>query len=310
MGGRARRARAGLWPAVALLADRRRAHHRPDRPRCGIDPQEPGFPPAHHHRLESGRGREDGAAAVPLSVPVLCRRRAALLPALPTLGGRVPRRAVQHRLLRVAYADGSAGDRFEARRVHPHAGRRASLSQSSRAGPPAAFARAAYVAEDAHQPGRQGSVRVPLRGFQPRRLRSASAHQGQGGGVTDGSRRDGTVDPQSSPAIVLVAAVGENGVIGRDGGLPWRLKSDMKHFRALTWGKPVIMGRKTHLTLRRPLTGRTNIVITRDATFSAPGVLITTSLENALAVARGDALRRGVAEIAVAGGAEIYKQTL
>jgi dihydrofolate reductase len=128
--------------------------------------------------------------------------------------------------------------------------------------------------------------------------------------VTDGSRRDGAADPQPSPAIVLVAAVGENGVIGRDGGLPWRLKSDMKHFRALTWGKPVIMGRKTYLTLRRPLPGRSSIVITRDATFSAPGVLITTSLENALAVARGDALRRGVAEIAVAGGAEIYKQTL
>jgi dihydrofolate reductase len=129
--------------------------------------------------------------------------------------------------------------------------------------------------------------------------------------VTDGSRPEGGGDPQpSSPAIVLVAAVGENGVIGRDGGLPWRLKSDLKHFRSLTWGKPVIMGRKTYLTLRRPLPGRTNIVITRDATFCAPGVLVTTNLENALALARGDALRRGVAEIAVAGGAEIYKQTL
>jgi len=115
---------------------------------------------------------------------------------------------------------------------------------------------------------------------------------------------------QPSAAIVIVAAVGENGVIGRDGGLPWRLKSDMKHFRSLTWGKPVIMGRKTYLTLRRPLPGRTNIVITRDRSFSAPGVLVTPNLENALAIGRGDALRRRVGEIAVVGGAEIYAQTL
>jgi len=129
--------------------------------------------------------------------------------------------------------------------------------------------------------------------------------------VSDASRRDGAADSvQPSAAIVIVAAVGENGVIGRDGGLPWRLKSDMKHFRSLTWGKPVIMGRKTYLTLRRPLPGRTNIVITRDRSFSAPGVLVTPNLENALAIGRGDALRRRVGEIAVVGGAEIYAQTL
>jgi dihydrofolate reductase len=129
--------------------------------------------------------------------------------------------------------------------------------------------------------------------------------------VNDGSRRDGAANPAlPSAAIVIVAAVGENGVIGRDGGLPWRLKSDMKRFRALTWGKPVIMGRKTYLTLRRPLPGRTNIVITRDQSFCAPGVLVAPNLENALAVGRGDALRRGVGEIAVVGGAEIYAQTL
>jgi dihydrofolate reductase len=129
--------------------------------------------------------------------------------------------------------------------------------------------------------------------------------------VSDASRRDGAADSAPpSAAIVIVAAIGENGVIGRDGGLPWRLKSDMKHFRSLTWGKPVIMGRKTYLTLRRPLPGRTNIVITRDRSFSAPGVLVTPNLENALAIGRGDALRRGVGEIAVVGGAEIYAQTL
>ena len=129
--------------------------------------------------------------------------------------------------------------------------------------------------------------------------------------MSDASRRDGAADSAPpSAAIVIVAAVGENGVIGRDGGLPWRLKSDMKHFRSLTWGKPVIMGRKTYLTLRRPLPGRTNIVITRDRSFSAPGVLVTPNLENALAIGRGDALRRRVGEIAVVGGAEIYAQTL
>ena len=130
--------------------------------------------------------------------------------------------------------------------------------------------------------------------------------------MSDASRRDGAPDraPSAAAAIVIVAAMGENGVIGRDGGLPWRLKSDMKHFRSLTWGKPVIMGRKTYLTLRRPLPGRTNVVITRAKNFYAPGVVVAPNLENALTVARGDALRRGVGEIAVVGGAEVYAQTL
>ena len=124
-----------------------------------------------------------------------------------------------------------------------------------------------------------------------------------------GSRRNEDIE-SPSPAIVIVAAVGENGVIGRDGGLPWRLKSDMKQFRSLTWGRPVVMGRKTFLTLRKPLPGRTNIVITREPNFLAPGVIVALRLENALAVAHGDALRRGVDEVAVIGGAEVYAQVL
>ena len=121
--------------------------------------------------------------------------------------------------------------------------------------------------------------------------------------MSDASRRDGAADSvQPSAAIVIVAAVGENGVIGRDGGLPWRLKSDMKHFRSLTWGKPVIMGRKTYLTLRRPLPGRTNIVITRDRSFSAPGVLVTPNLENALAIGRAiKAVDRDIIYVALSG---------
>ena len=71
--------------------------------------------------------------------------------------------------------------------------------------------------------------------------------------------------------IVLIVAVADNGVIGADGAIPWRLKSDMQRFKALTIGKPVVMGRKTFLSLRRPLPGRTNIVVTRDAGLSRPG---------------------------------------
>ena len=110
--------------------------------------------------------------------------------------------------------------------------------------------------------------------------------------------------------IVFVVAVAENGVIGAGGAIPWRLKSDMQRFRALTIGKPVIMGRKTFESLRRPLSNRTNIVITRDAAYRAPGAIVTTSAADAGAVARGDALRRSAAEIAVIGGAEIYRQWL
>ena len=110
--------------------------------------------------------------------------------------------------------------------------------------------------------------------------------------------------------IVLVAAVAENGVIGRGNGLPWRLKSDMRHFRALTMGKPVIVGRKTFLAIGKPLPGRTNIVVSRDAAFAAPGALVAPGLDAALAAARGDALRRRTDEIIVAGGGDIYTQAM
>ena len=110
--------------------------------------------------------------------------------------------------------------------------------------------------------------------------------------------------------IVVLAAVAENGVIGRGNALPWRLKSDMAHFRALTMNKPVVMGRKTYLSIGKPLKGRTTIVVSRDRGFAAPGVLVAPTLESALAAARGDALRRGCREIVVAGGAEIYALAL
>jgi dihydrofolate reductase len=108
--------------------------------------------------------------------------------------------------------------------------------------------------------------------------------------------------------IVLIAAVADNGVIGADGTIPWRLKSDQQRFKMITLGKPVVMGRRTFLSLKRPLSGRTNIVLTRDPDFRAAGALVTTSFAEARAVARADALRRSVDEIAVIGGAEIYAQ--
>ena len=112
------------------------------------------------------------------------------------------------------------------------------------------------------------------------------------------------------PDIVLIAAVAENGIIGRGNGLPWRLKSDMLHFRAVTMGKPVIMGRKTYMSIGRPLPGRTTIAVSGDGGFAAPGIVVAPSLDAALQAARGDALRRNVDQIFVAGGAEIYQQAL
>ncbi len=112
-----------------------------------------------------------------------------------------------------------------------------------------------------------------------------------------------------NPAIVLIVAAADNDVIGVDGKLPWHLRSDLQHFRALTMGKPVVMGRKTYLSIGRPLPGRTNIVVSRDPDFAAPGLLVAPTLERALSVARGDALRRG-SDIMVIGGAEIFAQLM
>jgi dihydrofolate reductase len=110
--------------------------------------------------------------------------------------------------------------------------------------------------------------------------------------------------------IVLLAAIAENGVIGRANTLPWRLKSDMQHFRASTMGKPVVMGRKTYQSIGKPLKGRTTIVVSRDPAFATSGVLVAPSLTAALSAARGDALRRSANTIIVAGGGDIYVQAI
>ena len=110
--------------------------------------------------------------------------------------------------------------------------------------------------------------------------------------------------------LVLVAAIAENGVIGRAGGLPWRLRTDLKRFRELTAGHPVVMGRKTYLSFGKPLKNRTNIVVTRDPEFAVAGVVVAPNLDVAMEVAEGDALRRGAAAIVVGGGADIYSGTI
>jgi dihydrofolate reductase len=105
--------------------------------------------------------------------------------------------------------------------------------------------------------------------------------------------------------IVLVAAHARNGVIGRDGDMPWRLPSDLRHFKAATLGTPVIMGRKTYLSIGRPLPGRANIVISRTG-FSAEGVETVASLEAALDLAREHARQTGATQVSVIGGGQIY----
>ena len=110
--------------------------------------------------------------------------------------------------------------------------------------------------------------------------------------------------------ISFVVAVAQNGVIGRDNGLPWRLSSDLKRFKAVTMGKPIIMGRKTWDTLGKPLPGRTNIVITRDPAFAVDGVIAVRSVDDALMMAGSHAAADKVDEICVIGGGEIYRQLL
>ncbi|MCX7176247.1 MAG: dihydrofolate reductase [Proteobacteria bacterium] len=112
--------------------------------------------------------------------------------------------------------------------------------------------------------------------------------------------------PQPTPRITLIAAVAKNRVIGAGNALPWRLPEDLKRFKALTLGHPIVMGRKTWESLGRPLPGRTNIVISRAVAFTAPGANLVGSLDQALAAAAAT----GAEEVFVIGGADIYRQAL
>lgn len=110
--------------------------------------------------------------------------------------------------------------------------------------------------------------------------------------------------------IVLVAAVARNGAIGVKGGLPWRLPSDLKHLRETTWGRPMVMGRKTFDSIGKPLPGRETIVVTRDQAFARDGVHVVRSIDDALALGASRAQAMGVDEIMVIGGGELYRATL
>ena len=113
------------------------------------------------------------------------------------------------------------------------------------------------------------------------------------------------------PHIALVVARARNGVIGRDGGLPWRLRSDLQRFKAVTMGKPCIMGRKTWESLPlKPLPGRLNLVLSKDESFEPKGALACLTLDEAIEIAREQAVDDGVGEVCVIGGAGLFAATL
>jgi dihydrofolate reductase len=115
----------------------------------------------------------------------------------------------------------------------------------------------------------------------------------------------------TKPKLTLVLAIANNGVIGRHGALPWRLSSDLKRFKAATFGKPVLMGRKTWDSLpNRPLKGRPNLVLSRDGNFRADGAWSFTSLDAMLAAGRAMAEAGGEDEVCVIGGVHLFEQTL
>ena len=107
-----------------------------------------------------------------------------------------------------------------------------------------------------------------------------------------------------SPRLSIIVAMARNGVIGARGSIPWHLPDELKRFRNITMGHHIIMGRKTWESIGRPLSGRTSVVVTRQAGYSAPGAIVAHSLDNAIEACRGDE------EIFVIGGAELYAQAL
>jgi len=110
--------------------------------------------------------------------------------------------------------------------------------------------------------------------------------------------------------VSMIAAVGRNGAIGSGGALPWRLPSDFAFYKATTMGKPLIAGRKTFESIGKPLPGRTNIVVTRQKGYAPEGVIVVSSLDEALEHAKMIAARDGVDEILVNGGGELYAQAM
>src|SRR5690606_34936096 len=187
---------------------------------------------------------------------------------------------------------GGPGHRAGSRRLRPHPGRRPPVLQPFRAGARAAGARATAAAQAPAQSRSARPVRLPLRGRRHRGLRPASGDQGPGGGV--------------SMRVALVVAMDRNRAIGRGNDLPWRLPDDLRRFKALTLGTPVLMGRRTAESLGRALPGRTNLVLTRSGAVPFEGMQPVASLEQALGLARV----QGAGTLSVIGGGEVYALAL
>ena len=155
------------------------------------------------------------------------------------------------------------------------------------------------AAADGDQPARALDLRLQVRGLHARRA-TTRIRTSRPRWRCDGRRR---ASPSSSPSPRTASSAAS-------GELPWRLPSDLKRFRKLTLGKPVIMGRKTYESIGKPLDGRDNIVVTRGATSTRPGVQVAASIEDAIALGRELAAQRGVDEVMVIGGAEIFRAAL
>ena len=177
--------------------------------------------------------------------------------------------------------------------IRPHPGRRAPVLQPPRPGPAAADPHAPTVAHSGAHPRGDRDRRLRRGGHPDSPLRPVPEDQGTDRGMTS-----------PRPDITLVAAVARNGTIGADGGLPWRLPADLKRFKALTMGHPMIMGRKTFESIGRALPGRRTIVVTRDHGWTAPDVTVTHSVDQALELSAADG------PVMVVGGGEIYRQTM
>lgn len=108
----------------------------------------------------------------------------------------------------------------------------------------------------------------------------------------------------------MIVAAARNGTIGRNNSLPWRLSEDLRYFRRVTMGKPVIMGRRTYESIGRPLPGRDNIVVSRNPAFAAPGVRVVHGIDEAFALAEESARSSGAVELMLLGGAQLYAEAL
>lgn len=114
----------------------------------------------------------------------------------------------------------------------------------------------------------------------------------------------------SRPLLDIVVAMAENGIIGRDGDMPWHLSTDLKHFKKLTLGRPMVMGRKTFASIGKPLPGRETFVVSRDPAFKPDGVAVLADLDAALDAAAASAEAKGVPSFVVAGGGALYAATI